>query len=233
MRSIIFAACIGATFAIKQVADEQVEAAIVDAPVVVADHDSESFRKFHTKIAAESHLDADIDGVNAKIDAWFANTARPAVHEFADLVEVAAWHDQEAEHGHLLDTCAEGTACRDEVENRITKVVDEKWDKLMDGFKTDVQTTISQTEVLVNDGWEEFEQCEHDHPCCEIQEVTWANLQKNIERIKKLINDKYVEYDTHQEEIDRIEEECEDVDFTAYRAGWTAMDRPNLDELAN
>merc|ERR1719454_83918 len=241
MRSFVLAGCIGATMAIKQVADEQVAAApapepeaavVVEAAATPDFRDSEAYKNFHTRIESKDWAVENIAEVNTAIENWFANTARPAMHGFADLVEQAAWHTEQAEHGELLDTCAEGTACRDEVEKRITTQVNDKWDKLMDSFKLDVTTTINQTEVIVGEGWDAFEKCERDHPCCDTDEVVWANIQKNIERIKKLINDKWTEYDNVQEEIDRIEEECPDVDFTQYRAGWTEMARPDLDELA-
>ena len=56
-------------------------------------------------------------------------------------------------------------------------------------------------------------------------------MQKIINNTKKLINEKYTEYDNYQDKIDEIVEKCPDVDFTTYREGWTVMERPDLDNL--
>jgi hypothetical protein len=170
-----------------------------------------------------------IDDVRVQVDAWLNGQAREHIHTFADAVELAAWHDVEVKEGELLDTCAEGTVCRDEVMKTYTTVIDEKWDKLIDNFKLEVETTIRTTTDLVETGFEEFKQCQIDHPCCDIAETAWKNLQIEISNIKKKINEKYAEWDKYQDEIDHITAECPEEDYEAFREHWQQLVKLDLD----
>jgi len=184
---------------------------------------------FHQKQEARTMVIENIDEVRADVGGWIEGTARAAVHEFANNVELAAWHDTETREGELLDTCAEGTACRDDVMRTYTTRIDEKWDKLIDQFKIDVETTIRTTTDLVEEGFEEFQQCQRDNPCCDVAETVWKNLQIEINNIKKRIRDKYADWDTYQDEIDHITNECPEEDYSVYRVDWQPLVRIDLD----
>ena len=160
---------------------------------------------------------------------WLDTEFVGAVHEFADFVEIAAWHDTEVSEGELMDTCAEGTVCRDGVKSEYTTIIDDKWNKLIERFKGDVETTIISTTTLVEEGFGKFQQCQIDHPCCEVPETVWKNLQININNIKKNIKDKYADWDKYQEEIDHITNECPEEDYDNFRANWQPLVKLDLD----
>jgi hypothetical protein len=74
---------------------------------------------------------------------------------FAENVEAVAWHDAEEVNGELFDTCAEGTVCRERSEAAIKEEVFNKWEKVVNDFKSDVHDAVLGTEALVSRGWQE------------------------------------------------------------------------------
>jgi hypothetical protein len=213
MRTFVFASVIAAALAVKQFDTTQSNA---DLEGLAANHDI-------TVIEADSYLHEDINAVNAEIDAWFDNVASPTVHNYADLVETAAWHTTEVENGELLDTCAEGTKCREEQEKKIKAEIHAKWEELLQTFKKDVHSTVLSTEVLVAEGWETAVQCEVDHPCCTVSETVWKNVQTQITQTHELVVRKRTEYEDLERRKHEIETMCPDVDFSPYLVEFTPL----------
>jgi hypothetical protein len=72
----------------------------------------------------------------------------------------------EKTHGALLETCDEGTACREKYLKALRETVTKIWTTTIANFKKSVVTAIADTKTIVDTRWKDLVQCEKDHPCC-------------------------------------------------------------------
>jgi hypothetical protein len=79
-----------------------------------------------------------------------------------------------------------------------------------------VDASILKTENIVNVGWQTAVQCEIDHPCCEVNEVEWKNIQTQITQTETKIVQKQTQLDILTREITKMVETCPDVDFNDF-----------------
>lgn len=132
---------------------------------------------------------------------------------------VAAWHDVEVENGALLDTCEAGSQCREEADEWAKTQIDKKWASLLQQFQTEVHTTILETEVVIQTGFDKLQKCEVDHPCCEVSETVFKNVQTQITQTHEVIIRKKHDYEDLEKRRHEIEVMCPDVDFAPYLDG--------------
>ena len=53
--------------------------------------------------------------IQSQIETWYSKTGNPFITEHRDKVWGAAWAEAEEKYGKLLETCDEGTKCREEL----------------------------------------------------------------------------------------------------------------------
>lgn len=221
MRSFAFAATLGAALAIKQDPVQQDAAApVTDWNQANVDFDAnykvnevaaagnQVYSDTHVRLEAKDWSIQNADELKASLDSFFETQLKPEVDLLKQSTVAVAWHDEQVEKGELMETCAAGKKCRDDAEEEITTKIDEKWSKLVQHIKEEVNEAIVETEELVEEGWVQFQKCEEENPCCEVNEVVWKNLQINIKRVEDAITAKYLAWDTAQAEIDFIEDFC-------------------------
>ena len=65
--------------------------------------------------------------IQTSIDDWWSIKASPFIVDHRDLVYEAAVAEAEEKYGALLETCDEGTACRDTIMSELKDVIYEIW----------------------------------------------------------------------------------------------------------
>merc|ERR1712224_350010 len=89
----------------------------------------------------------------------------------------------------------------------------------MQTFRTDVESTILRTRTLISVAWDDFVQCEVDHPCCDVPVEIWNNVNTEIVTIDKQITEKQTQLQQVEVEITKMKNMCVDqVDFDAITA---------------
>lgn len=58
--------------------------------------------------------------------------------------------------------------------------------------------------------------CETDHPCCEVSETVWKNIETEIVQVHDKIVRKRTEYEDLEKRRHEIEVDCPDIDFTPF-----------------
>ena len=224
MRSFLFAsALVAVAFAVKQV-DDQVDAAIVlEEPIV---HDTE-------KQDVKSYTQADIDQINDSIDNWFDNVAEPYVRAHEQNIYDAAMHDMEVNNPALMQTCAEGTKCREEAEAYTRDRIDSVWTTTLETFRNEVSTAVLQTENLVEEGWNMLVTCEAENPCCEVSETVWTNVQISIETTRQKISESTTTWQNLETRRLEILTACPDVDFTEWDDAASRLDDVEYEQVGD
>jgi len=65
--------------------------------------------------------------IRTSVDDWWSTKAKPFIVDHRDLVYEAAIAEAEEKYGALLETCDEGTACRETIMSEIREYVYEIW----------------------------------------------------------------------------------------------------------
>lgn len=80
-----------------------------------------------------------------EITNWYDSVAKPYLVSHKQTVFDAALASIEEEKGSLLDTCDEGTKCREDGWTIADGKVKTEWDSLIKTFSKSVQATVSRT----------------------------------------------------------------------------------------
>jgi len=75
------------------------------------------------------------------------------------MVFDAAWAEAEEKYGELLETCDEGTKCREEIIADLKVIMTQTWQQVINTFKTSIKTAVSETRDVVTESWKELVQC--------------------------------------------------------------------------
>merc|ERR1711998_764159 len=110
-----------------------------------------------------------------------------------------------------------GTECRAEVEKELKITIEQEWATILQHFRKEVEATIQKTKIIAEYGWDEMIKCEQDHPCCEVSEVVWKNLQTQITETTSLINQKKTVWEDLERRRIEMETDCPDVDFSQWQ----------------
>ena len=78
-------------------------------------------------LTAWDYSDATLEDIQVAMDAWWGEEMRPFVKEYRDLVWDASIGEAERRYGELLETCDEGTACREAIMVELRGDVLEIW----------------------------------------------------------------------------------------------------------
>ena len=127
-----------------------------------------------------TYADVDLDGIQANIEAWYSDTASPFIADHKNMVYQAALAEMEAEHGALLETCDEGTACRERYITELREKITEIWKRTLTSFKESIESAVLETRTEVVTRWTDLQDCQTEHPCCSISEIFWINNVKRI-----------------------------------------------------
>lgn len=195
MRYAIAAALFASAFAVKQAADQQ----------------SASDNYFEVDEPVDS--DYSIEGIVNQAEGWFATVAQPWLEANRSGIRETAIAELEAEYGPLLETCAEGTECREKNDKLIEEAIRSEWQKVMLSFRSDVDATVLKTRKIIKEGYDTAVQCEVDHPCCDVSDVVYHNILKQIKHTEDLITQKQTKWDELEQRRLEIETECPNIDF--------------------
>lgn len=213
-QAIIISALIGATQAVKQGTQTQAEG------------------NMGQTITFQEYSLESLDEVQAEIEAWYGDIAAPFIKAHRNQVYKAALAEAEAKYGDLLETCDEGTACREAIMVDLKASMKTTWKRVLEDFKASIKSSITQTQTAVEEVWDKLVQCQIDKPCCQYTEVEWRNnitkIKTKREELRKLVS-KWEEFEARKKEI---EVECP---LNAYpscpsaEAGtcWDGSDRAN------
>jgi hypothetical protein len=126
----------------------------------------------------------DLDQIQADIEAWYSNTASPFIADHKNMVYKAALAEMEAEHGALLETCDEGTACRERYIAELREKISLIWKQTLTNFKQTIESAVTETRAEVEDKWIDLQECQTNHPCCSISEIFWMNNIKKVKQVR-------------------------------------------------
>jgi len=121
-----------------------------------------------------------LDDIQQEIIAFYDEDAKPFIEAHRSQVFEAALAEAEAKYGQLLETCDEGTKCREEILATMKTSMQTQWATIMTEFKKNVETAVASTRKTVEEGWEALIQCEKDNECCSYSELEWSNNQTQI-----------------------------------------------------
>jgi len=86
--------------------------------------------------------DMDLDAVKAELAGWYDDKAVSFISAHKQKVYRAALAEMEDLHGPLLETCDEGTLCREEYLKELREKVQKIWTTTIAEFKTSISTAV-------------------------------------------------------------------------------------------
>lgn len=149
----------------------------------------------------------DLDQVQSEIERWYSDTASPFISDHKDMVYKAALAEMEAEHGALLETCDEGTACRERYMAELREKISSIWKQTLTNFKQTIESAVTETRAEVDARWVDLQECQTNHPCCSISEIFWMNNVKKVKQVRAEYSRfvmKWFEFDLRRIEIESI-----------------------------
>lgn len=128
----------------------------------------------------------------------YDSSMKPVILSHRNQVYKAALAEAEKKYGALLETCDEGTKCREEIEKSMKESMIKIWKNIMTTIKQTIDTSVSETRTLVDTRWEELVKCQVDKPCCQYSKTTWINNTIKISTKRKSVHewtDKWFEFE--------------------------------------
>jgi len=104
-------------------------------------------------LTAEKFTIDNLDSVQDEITNWYDVTAKPFISKHREMVYTAALAEAEAEFGQLLETCDEGTKCREDVEKTMKEKITTIWQQVLKDFNDSITSSIVGTRTLVDESW--------------------------------------------------------------------------------
>jgi hypothetical protein len=170
----------------------------------------------------------DLDSIQAEIEAWYSDVASPFIGDHKDMVYKAALAEMEKKHGALLETCDEGTACRERYIAELKEKVTEIWKLTLQNFRETIEGAVLETRTEVEKRWVDLEACQVDHPCCSVSEIFWLNNIKKIKQVRSIYSHyvtKWFEFDLRRIEIEHVCPITIDYECAAMGACWDGSAR--------
>ena len=78
-------------------------------------------------LTATTYAVENFDDITASIESWYKDSMGPKIKEHRNAVYEAAIAEAELKYGKLLETCDEGTACRETIMANITETIKQIW----------------------------------------------------------------------------------------------------------
>jgi hypothetical protein len=97
-----------------------------------------------TKTSYSYDLD-NLDDIQQEIMDFYDEDAKPFIEAHRSQVFEAALAEAEAKYGQLLETCDEGTKCREEILATMKTSMQTQWATIMTEFKKNVETAVAST----------------------------------------------------------------------------------------
>jgi hypothetical protein len=123
------------------------------------------------------------------------------------MVYKAALAEMEEKHGALLETCDEGTACRERYIKELRERVTEIWKTTLTNFKASIESAVIDTRDIVDHRWKDLQECQVNHPCCSVTEIFWMNNVKKVKQVRAEYSRfvmKWFEFDLRRIKIEHI-----------------------------
>ena len=159
-------------------------------------------------LTTESFTLDNLDAVQDEIEGWYGAVAKPYITSHREQVYKAALAEAEAEFGKLLETCDEGTKCREEVEKTMKQNILEIWQRVLTDFKSSVETSISETRSHVDVAWEKLVTCGEEANCCQYKDKTIINLWIQVSSYRTKIVEESSKWMVFEERRQEMWEEC-------------------------
>jgi len=107
-----------------------------------------------------------LDDVQESIEGWYDVTAKPFLQKHRNMVYDAALAEAEEKYGKLLETCDEGTKCREDIIAEIKANIKKIWKQVLVDFETTIEGSISETKHEVSVAWDHLITCGEEANCC-------------------------------------------------------------------
>lgn len=104
-------------------------------------------------LAKKSYEIESLDQVQEEIINWYEDGAKPFIQEHRALVWKAALAEAEKTNGALLETCDEGTLCREKITKKMKEDMMTIWKKVLKEFETSIKTSVADTKTEVETAW--------------------------------------------------------------------------------
>jgi len=175
----------------------------------------------------------DLDSIQVEIEGWYSSVAAPFIGDHKDMVYKAALAEMEREHGALLETCDEGTACREKLITELRAKVKEIWKITLQNFKETIEGAVVETRTEVERRWVDLENCQVDFPCCSVSEIFWLNNVKKVKQVRAVYSEyvaKWFEFDLRRIQIEHICPISIDYECAAMGPCWDGSARDAADD---
>jgi len=152
----------------------------------------------------ESFALDNLDAVQDEIAQWYDTTAKPFINKHREQVYEASLAEAEEEFGKLLETCDEGTKCREDVEKSMKNKIMTIWTNVLSEFTKSIDAGISETRTHIDENWIKLVECGEKANCCEYQEITIQNLWIQVTSYREKIvseSSKWMEFEDRRIEM--------------------------------
>jgi len=104
-------------------------------------------------VTSYSYEIENLDDVQDEIAGFYNDEAKPFIEKHREAVYQAALAEAEEKFGALLETCDEGTKCREDILADMRITMKTQWATILTEFKTNVSNAVSSTRRTVEEGW--------------------------------------------------------------------------------
>jgi hypothetical protein len=129
------------------------------------------------------------------------------------MVYEASLAEAEEKFGQLLETCDEGTRCREEVTRDLKKSLKKTWRQVKVAMDKQIAESVTATRAVVQENWSKLVECGEKANCCEYQEVTIKNLWVQVEHYREAIVEETTKWYDFEDRRKEMVEECPNVDL--------------------
>jgi len=157
----------------------------------------------------------DLDEVQTEIETWYKETANPFIKEHRKMVFEAALAEAEQKYGTLLETCDEGTKCREEIMKDLKSSIGDIWRQIIIQFRKSVKANVRETRTTVKESWTDLVECGEKHPCCGYTEVQWQNNFKMVVIKRKELSELIHKWEDFEARRRAIEARCPEHQWPA------------------
>jgi len=120
------------------------------------------------------------------------------------MVYDAAFAEAEEKYGKLLETCDEGTKCREDIIAEIKTNIKKIWKQVLVDFEKTIEGSISETKREVSVAWDHLVTCGEEANCCQYEEIIIQNLWLQVTRYREAIvteTTKWYDFEDRRKEI--------------------------------
>lgn len=182
----------------------------------------------------------DVTGEERTIDPntetdWIGNVYYPIIEAHGTAIGHQVYGEVAASRDELMDTCEEGTKCREKVNKWVETEVTDVWTNVVEVLKTKIEHIEEETREIVEEGWDKWVQCEEDLPCCTWAEESQTNIKKKITSGRDVHYKNYLEWRRLEDRRIEIIDECPENAYPTCQDNgpcWDGSDRANDEDCS-